>query len=212
MRSKVRGFYGTFTRCVTFWKGLKSSEYHNDFWIENWHKSDDELTVISDIIAEFLQACQSGIGSWVSEIMRKRCCVSPWRQTTRRWQILERRRGSARIPWSSRRTPVLRCRFVRGDRLEWSPWSWWQPFSSLFAGYTDFYGKEFGNRLNVGSWWGPWTMDWKTEKNVDELTRRPWCHEIGLDFLCQKTPIITPQETNRSARIWFEDIAFNPWF
>jgi hypothetical protein len=32
------------------------------------------------------------------------------------------------------------------------------------------------------------------------VKRQHWCHWIGLDFLIQKTPIVTPQKMNRSAR------------
>ncbi len=50
------------------------------------------------------------------------------------------------------------------------------------------------------------TIDYSCEdrKKVGELRGDIWCHLIGLDSLFQKTSIITPQKTNRSARrcVW----------
>jgi hypothetical protein len=48
-------------------------------------------------------------------------------------------------------------------------------------------------------------MDYRCEDRTSwRVKRRQWCHQIDLDSLFQKTPIITTKKTNRSARrcIW----------
>jgi hypothetical protein len=52
-------------------------------------------------------------------------------------------------------------------------------------------------------------------KKIEEhwrVMRRHWCHWIGLEFLFQKTPIITPKKRTVHPGDAFGDTAFEPGF